>query len=113
MAIQHTQGKWSILDTEDNSPLIYCEQKAKTIAEVNPKCGAHYSITETDEVQANAQLIVDAVNNTAGKGINPNAVPGLLEALKNLLGVLGDYPDREYEDAIIAAKKATKATELK
>ena len=32
--------------------------------------------------EANAALICDAVNNTANKGINPNAVPGLLEALK-------------------------------
>ena len=32
--------------------------------------------------ESNAQLICDAVNNTAGKGIDPNAVPGLLEALE-------------------------------
>ena len=35
-----------------------------------------------------AQLIADAVNNTANKGIDPNAVPGLLEALKEAKDLL-------------------------
>lgn len=62
--------------------------KARTVAQVNPECGAHHNITESVEVQANAQLIINAVNNTAGAGIDPNAVPGLLEIAKGLNKVM-------------------------
>ena len=37
-----------------------------------------------DKSKQQAQLIADAVNNTANKGIDPNSVPGLLEALKEV-----------------------------
>ena len=40
------------------------------------------------ERRANRKLIEDAVNNTAGKGIDPNAVPGLLQALEEARRVL-------------------------
>ena len=41
-----------------------------------------------DKSKQQAQLIADAVNNTANKGIDPNAVPGLLEALKEAKDLL-------------------------
>ena len=47
-----------------------------------------YGICELDLLheskQANAALICDAVNNTAGKGIDPVAVPGMLRALQGI-----------------------------
>jgi hypothetical protein len=70
-------------------------------------------------VKETAQLIKSAVNNTAGKGINPEAVPELLEALKIITSELGEWLDasddqfgREqneaYQKAEAAIEKATK-----
>jgi len=40
-----------------------------------------------DETKANAAAIVSAVNNTYGKGINPESVPDLLSALHGMLNI--------------------------
>jgi hypothetical protein len=50
-------------------------------------CGGHYichqfNIRPSDKRQELASAIVSAVNNTYGCGINPEAVPDLLRALK-------------------------------
>lgn len=82
MAIQHTQGKWTTHGSLGDLQIIVDNNEtgiAERIASVH--CFDHH-IPSYNESKANAALIVDAVNNTAGKGIDPNAVPGLLEALQ-------------------------------
>jgi hypothetical protein len=41
-----------------------------------------YCSPMNDETRANAAAILSAINNTYGCGVNPEAVPDLLEALK-------------------------------
>ena len=117
MAIQHTQGKWAIYqDLDDLQIGVQGSKDPKSCDNYRRVClvtQGGYEIPDYDEAQANAALICDAVNNTAGKGIDPNAVPGLLKSLQGLLEVLGDYPDREYEEAIISAKQSIKSAEIK
>jgi len=43
---------------------------------------------DIDRMDVNAEAITTAVNNTYGKGINPEAVEGLLEALKTVKTVI-------------------------
>ena len=97
MAIQHTQGKWEASQLESiqggklPSYIIMSNDGKSQVCHVHPKrtgCGDHsYDVTK-EQATANAALICDAVNNTVGKGIDPNAVPGLLEALKEAKDLL-------------------------
>ena len=57
-----------------------------------------------------SNLIVDAVNNTAGQGINPNAVPFMLEAIENAISLLNPVDDYE---ALQHLNYAVKKAELK
>lgn len=107
MAIQHTQGEWVFTNGWNNAERhINCDDKTIVI------CRAFAANLSPDEAQANAALIVDAVNNTAGKGIDPNAVPGLLEIAKGLDEVMNAGMDikaglqlhRELKQAIKAAE---------
>lgn len=81
MAIQHTQGKWRVKE----SGRCICSPD-KTICQLTGIEDGALAITP--EVEANATLICDAVNNTAGKGIDPNAVEGLLTTLKTVYATL-------------------------
>ena len=107
MAIQYTNFKWTICK---GSNLI-----------VDDKTGEHIVDTDhlSDNGNINAALICDAVNNTAGKGIDPNAVPELLK----VLGIISQhaYDDDTPKGDILAdfdnmrglAINAIKAAELK
>ena len=61
-----------------------------------------------------AQTICDAVNNTVGKGINPNAVAGLLEAL---VKIRNSIKNQQLEDrfgpTLERAEEAINSAELK
>ena len=76
---QHTTGKWEYSKQDSNMYSIY-GSRSTPVAMVNP---FNRDWLSGEEVEANAALICDAVNNTAGQGIDPNAVPGLLEALQD------------------------------
>lgn len=66
------------------------------------------------ESKATAQTATDAVNNTAGNGIDPNAVPGLLEALKDLVySQNAGMGKKAIQLRIELAKDAIKAAEIK
>ena len=78
MAILYTQGKYLILNPieidgtpTDEVSVIVTEPSQQSICKL-----------QGNNKKANAALICDAVNNTVGKGIDPNAVPGLLEVLE-------------------------------
>lgn len=80
MAIEHTQGKFLALNPieldgtlTDEVSIIVTEPKQQTICKL-----------DGNNKKANAALICDAVNNTANKGIDPNAVPGMLRALQGI-----------------------------
>ena len=65
-----------------------------------------------EQYQTNAALICDAVNNTAGKGIDPVAVPGLLKALQECVKHI-THNDPDIPAVLIEAKKAIKSAEIK
>ena len=75
-----------------------------------------YGICELDSLhenkQANAALICDAVNNTAGKGIDPNAVPEIIQALKIASYALRKS-DKLSAGIVSMINKAIKSAELK
>lgn len=56
--------------------------------------GTLYGIKGESEEQrkANAEAIVSSINNTYGKGINPEAVPELLSILTEIISVDEDRP---------------------
>lgn len=53
------------------------------IVEVQNSCG-HHKLEDQTESEANAEAIITAVNNTYHKGINPEAVPEMLEIAKEV-----------------------------
>ena len=122
MAIQHTLTDWiTNSDRSDGLNQIKTKDGLFTIATVH---GFQYNQGKRltgEQAQANAALICDAVNNTAGAGIDPNAVPRLLGALKNILGLvislkllgLSSGCEDEIIQAIGESTKAIKATQLK
>lgn len=97
MNTKHTQGEWEVAE------------RFNIIAD-GEYVGDTYQPYITDEkCEANAKAIVTAVNNTYGKGINPEAVPDLLGALRTLLQV--NHHDQEallnaQEISVLAIKKA-------
>jgi len=66
-----------VIDLRNNKVLVRAEPLGICIA----NCG--YSNISQRKKIANAHAIVTAVNNTYGKGINPEAVPELVELLKD------------------------------
>lgn len=76
MTIQYSEGEWTSVEGVShflimNGDDAICKTSTKSYRD---KC--------------NAALICDAVNNTAGQGIDPNSVPTLLQATKDLLGFI-------------------------
>jgi hypothetical protein len=63
------------------------------ICEVHGDCWEHM-IDENKESYDNAAAIVTAVNNTYHKGINPEAVPEMLSALR-MISLWKNIPDAE------------------
>lgn len=66
---------------------------------------------EGKEDDTNAAAIVSAVNNTYGAGINPAAVPEMLEALKKVMAYFDDdhlYTDSPTPKAVFAAIEKAK-----
>ena len=111
MAIQHTQGKWRV-----NQDFIIGDRYVAKIFDHSTALSQYKNINSSlkAESKANAALICDAVNNTAGAGIDPNAVPGLLEALKDLIhGHNAGMGKKAIQLRIELAEDAIKAAELK
>lgn len=64
--------------------------------------GKHIVATDTDDYPAETDsamdfAIVHAINNTYGKGINPESVSEMYNALQNVVGLLGNI--QEYKMA--------------
>ena len=78
--------------------------------------GQEWYITTRDEVsKSDCEAIVSAVNNTYGKGINPEAVSDLLELVKTYyyqlestyeIGGLTDFGKDNYEKCYAAIEKS-------
>ena len=100
MAIQHTD-KW--IPTE--SPL------GSNTYEIGIPTNSGFTHIADVPNKEQAQSICDAVNNTAGKGIDPNAVPGLLKACKGLLQCIDTGLD--VMKALDDAHRAIKSADLK
>jgi len=66
---------WVIDEIRDEIHIIGANSYGESIC-------ALYSDPMDEDVRANARAIVSAVNNTYGSGVNPEAVPELLNALK-------------------------------
>lgn len=98
MAIQHTTDKW--IPTESSL--------GSNTYEVGIPTNSGFTHIADVPNKEQAQLICDAVNNTAGKGIDPNAVPGLLETLNMAI----EYLSRGSKIEILALA-AIKAAAIK
>lgn len=103
---EHTSGPWKF----DDELFIFDSRENNMIAEMRGY-GAKYPM------EANAQRIIDCVN--ACEGINPQAVPDMLEALKNayaILDILKETPElfteeMRHENCLLLMKQAiAKAT---
>ena len=119
MAILYTQGTWVF--SEDHSAIVAIkDHKVKMVAD--------FGKSDLPETEANAKLILNAVNNTAGKGIDPVAVPQILNALKKLHIVAHSicgidavkniinnpgYGGKTLLEALDVALKAIKSAEIK
>jgi len=73
-----TPTPWEIDEVEDELHIVRVGGFPESVC-------ALYSEPMDDETKANAFAIVSAVNATYGAGINPEAVPDLLESLKETL----------------------------
>lgn len=104
----HTATPWHIGVRTAHSKRDIYGQQGELIALAD---GVHNSLATA---QANAALIVSAVNNTAGHGINPEAVPDILKALRDLLFHVEEYMDfgkQGGQEAVL--QKAARAALLK
>lgn len=96
-----TEGEWEAVKYSDNRLGVGAKGKPT---------GSQVCIMNKfrSETEANAKAIVKAVNNTYGKGIDPEAVPDMKEAL---ILAYKDYQNEgaessiEYEQALIKALK--------
>lgn len=88
MAILYTQGKWTTKSTDKPGFFEISSDESNQTCELATVRPSDPMMGCNDRSEANAALICDAVNNTAGSGIDPNAVPGLLEALKEAKDLL-------------------------
>ena len=115
MTTQHTQGEW--INKGPGRQFTNRREIATLDSDQTIMIIEGYGDKTQDE--ANAALICDAVNNTAGKGINPNAVPELLKVLSIISQHA--YDDDTPKEDILAdfdnmrglAINAIKAAELK
>ena len=114
MAIQHTQGKWTKSNPATTNKRLFAIHVGKLL--VAKTCDHldrfNNSLITPEQAKANAALICDAVNNTAGKGIDPVAVPGLLKALQECVKHI-THNDPDIPAVLIEAKKAIKSAEIK
>lgn len=94
MENNHTPGQWSILDESQAGHTPAIVSNGKFICELR---GPRQDWSPSKETEANAHRIVACVN--ACEGINPEAVPAMLEALKewnDIWHFIKDhYPDVE------------------
>ena len=121
MTIQHTHTPWrvggEVTSNQEGLYEIWAKDCTVPIATVQPSDPYKGFLSRT---KANAALICDAVNNTAGKGIDPNAVPGLLYIVSELVKKsfrkegASKYTDYSVASSLIdKAKEAIKSAELK
>lgn len=76
-----TPGTWKVSTHDDNGDIVIRDAGNKIVANLSTdKYGKEDE--EYQQSEADAQAIVKAVNNTFGKGINPEAVEGMFNALK-------------------------------
>jgi hypothetical protein len=75
MKLNITPGPWSARRPEDSNGYSYVDGK-------DSELGRTATCYDGDIYPDNAAAIVTAVNNTYHKGINPEAVPEMLECLK-------------------------------
>jgi hypothetical protein len=78
-----TKGKWELSD--GNDIFVKNGDNLTIIAEMDDKYNPFWDV--------DALAICNAVNNTYGKGIDPEAVPELVEALKE---AIKEIPNRIY-----------------
>lgn len=112
MAVLHTQGEW----TKSGNRIMSMDH---AICDVFS--GTDEYTPSAKQATANAALICDAVNNTVGKGIDPNAVPQALQALKDMLGfvvslqMLGQFNgcEDDVKEQVTNALEAITAAKLK
>lgn len=112
MAVQYTKVKWSYKPTDKPGFFeLHSDQQNQTceLATVRP---SDPMMGCDDRAKANAALIVDAVNNTAGKGIDPNAVPEIMQALRIVSYALRKS-DKLSTEIIRMVTKAIKAAAIK
>ena len=110
--MKNTPRKWQRIRTSTGSQIVALQKPIKMqhldgdpASDLVPE----FLICELDylkDEEANATLICDAVNNTAGKGIDPKAVPGLLKTLIDMVE-MKSTPDHIRHYAKAAIKKAT------
>lgn len=76
-----TKGEWAYDFITDHESLnnFYIHNYDKTVVKL---------IGNSEQCETNAKAICNAVNNTYGKSINPESVPLMLEALKNIIPAL-------------------------
>lgn len=101
-----TQGEW-IWKNELGSGRLLIKRGDDIIAQVSTSLQVPIS-----EIDANAQAICKAVNNTYGKGINPEAVESLKEALEVLIKNIELLSAKQFYSEISIAKEAIKKAEL-
>ncbi len=117
-----TQGEWregehgqSVFGKSD---YIGSDELYELVA-ICDDAGIHHSGSTADQIveecKANAHAIVTAINNTYGKGINPEAVGELIRALQRLVDVVDpcydSYPDGSaveyfFKDPVKQARQA-------
>ena len=99
MNTQHTPGPWKVSTANPYA----VNTVSGGIATAHGTDDANYSefFPSTEQAKANARRIVACVN--ACEGINPEAVPDLLEALKDAVAA---YDDADLDGAIIRRLRA-------
>ncbi len=75
MKNQITQGEWEV----DKYGHLSCDNQSILIS------GASIPMVVTEESKANAEAICKAVNNTYGKGIDPEKIGELIQSVEILL----------------------------
>ena len=105
MKLNITPGPWTFVRPEISNGYFYVNAFGDTT-------GRTATCYDGDKFPDNAAAIVTAVNNTYHKGINPESVPDMLDALKMALQTLiVNYPlykeCPEYEFISKSIQKAT------
>lgn len=107
-----TRGKWEAIKLSATEISIIANMDMKqTKCDVFTQKTRDIAIMENvPEVEANAALICSAVNNTSVRGINPEAVPDMLEALERIIESLKEGATLAHSDVVFARAAITKAT---